>query len=471
MAPPLGRPVLAIALVAAVCTAALSAPAPAVTTRAVRAGTHGHPELTRIKVRATPYRTSDGKAVGEIPDAIVGANQRWPDDGKGVWDSATHQPAANVVRFSKEAGLDMLRYPGGTVANTFDFAKAIGPLEQRGCQTSGGFANGRFAATDSRFGPDENEQMAKAIGGESMMMVSAVNSSARARRRLRGVHELPGRAATCPTPRRHRLGRGARGQRPRQALPDPLLGVRQRAVPAGPALLVVQPTQRSGCSSSSTAAGSGRPRRTRRTRTTTGCSSAVTWPPDGPAPGSPARATGSASRPSRSPATRPARPASVTVRWPSPCLKVAGSPWTRVTSLDDQPPGAQVYTVDQVAGTVRFGDGVHGAVPPTGASLSIEYTSGIHDGFLQFEQGDEGRRPHHRALLRVGTERSSSRPWARPATTASGCTPTPRHRPTAPSPGTTRSRRGPPTATPSCETCATGWRRTSRGRVRVRTCW
>ena len=270
--------------------------------------------------RSAPRRTGPPTArlVGEISEAIVGANQRWPDDGKGVWDSVTHQPAANVVRLSKEAGLDMLRYPGGTVANTFDFAKAIGPLDQRGCQTSGGFANGRFAATDSRFGPDENEQMAKAIGGESMTMVSAVNSSAAhaadyveymnspADGNLSNPHggtdwaEVRAANGHAKPVRRSTTGSSATSRSC------------WASTTGGP------PTQRPGCSSSSTAAGSGRPHRTRRTRTTTGCSSAATWPPGGPARGSPARATGSASRPSRSPATRSVRPASVTGPWPSP---------------------------------------------------------------------------------------------------------------------------------------------------------
>ncbi|MFD1539439.1 hypothetical protein, partial [Nonomuraea guangzhouensis] len=43
---------------------------------------------TRITVSQERYVTTDGRPVGEVPAAIVGANQRWPDDGKGIWNSA-----------------------------------------------------------------------------------------------------------------------------------------------------------------------------------------------------------------------------------------------------------------------------------------------------------------------------------------------------------------------------------------------
>ncbi|MGZ0153075.1 hypothetical protein ACXJJ3_38860 [Kribbella sp. WER1] len=73
------------------------------------------------------------------------------------------------------------RYPGGTVANFFDFTKAIGPVGQRGCQTSGGFATVRFgnlAGSRNGFGPDEEEALASTIGAQTMVMVPSINRTA-----------------------------------------------------------------------------------------------------------------------------------------------------------------------------------------------------------------------------------------------------------------------------------------------------
>lgn len=67
-----------------------------------------------------------------------------------------------------------------------------------------------------------------------------------------------------------------------------------------------------------------------------------------------------------------------------PVLRVAGETWQRVDDLTGQEADAHVYTVDAADGIVHFGDGTPGAVPPTGASLSIEYTSGVHRGYLAF---------------------------------------------------------------------------------------
>src|SRR5262245_65362079 len=56
------------------------------------------PASTTITIGHNLYVTSDGRTVEKIPQAIVGANQRWPDDGKGIWNTAADRPADNVVR-------------------------------------------------------------------------------------------------------------------------------------------------------------------------------------------------------------------------------------------------------------------------------------------------------------------------------------------------------------------------------------
>jgi len=58
--------------------------------------------------------------------------------------------------------------------------------------------------------------------------------------------------------------------------------------------------------------------------------------------------------------------------------------WTEVTDLSTQPPDARVFTLDAEAGTLRFGDGVHGAMPPAGSFFLVEYTTYGHQGFVDF---------------------------------------------------------------------------------------
>jgi alpha-L-arabinofuranosidase len=343
------------------------------------------PAPIRITVSDQRYMTADGKAAGVVPAAVVGANQRWPDDGKGVWDTEDDRPADDIVKLSRETGLHMLRYPGGTVANMFDFSRAIGPQDQRQCQTSGGFANGRFAPTDSRFGPDENEKLAEAIGGETMVMVPAINQSAadaanyveymnyradgaatnpnggvdwaelRARnghRQPYGIHYwefgnepfLDGQHYWWSVDRPTRLQQFIEGGWQRQTAQD--------AVYQDNDGLFL------GCDLANRREGSGEPNQAYRVR----------FPPIA-LPGDEQGSSGVGDGP-------------IT----EPVLRVGGTVWQRVDSLAGQGPDAQVYAIDPVDGIVRFGDGTNGVVPPAGASLSIEYTSGVHEGFLGFRE-------------------------------------------------------------------------------------
>ncbi len=58
--------------------------------------------------------------------------------------------------------------------------------------------------------------------------------------------------------------------------------------------------------------------------------------------------------------------------------------WTRVADLSAQLPDARAFTLDAEAGVLRFGDGVDGAMPPSGSFFLVEYTTYGHEGFLDF---------------------------------------------------------------------------------------
>ncbi|MBL7260133.1 alpha-L-arabinofuranosidase C-terminal domain-containing protein [Paractinoplanes lichenicola] len=336
----------------------------------------------QIAVSQNRYVTNDGVPVGDIPAAMIGSNQRWPDDGKGVWNSAAGRPADTIVSLSRNAGLNMLRYPGGTVANLFDFAKAIGPAAQRGCQTSGGFANGQFSPTDSRFGPDENEKLADAIGGKTTVMVPTINrTAADAANYVEYMNSPADGAATNPNggtdwaevraANGHPAPYGIRyweyGNEPYHndqiywRSTDPAVRVRQfieggwQRQTAANAPYANNDGLFSGCDLATRKTGNGQPNQAYRVRF-----APIALPGDAigkPGVGDPIL---------------------------EPVLKVNGVAWKRVNVLTGQPANAQVYRITRADGGVHFGNGVNGAIPPAGATLSFEYVSGIHQGFLAY---------------------------------------------------------------------------------------
>ena len=77
--------------------------------------------------------------------------------GTGFWDDEARRPNPYVVERMKEVGLSTLRYPGGSLANLYDWHKAVGPLATRG---------------EWHFGIDEYIATCRAIGAEPQFIVS-----------------------------------------------------------------------------------------------------------------------------------------------------------------------------------------------------------------------------------------------------------------------------------------------------------
>ncbi|MGH2554882.1 MAG: hypothetical protein ACRDHO_04100, partial [Actinomycetota bacterium] len=62
---------------------------------------------------------------------------------------------------------------------------------------------------------------------------------------------------------------------------------------------------------------------------------------------------------------------------------VDGEEWSRVASLRSAGE-EKVYEISHPTGRVLFGDGNHGEIPEKGARITVSYTSGPHDGFVDF---------------------------------------------------------------------------------------
>ncbi len=64
--------------------------------------------------------------------------------------------------------------------------------------------------------------------------------------------------------------------------------------------------------------------------------------------------------------------------------------WKEVADLSLQPANARVFVLDADRGEIRFGDGVHGAMPPVGSYFLVEYVTYGHGGFLDFARAMRG---------------------------------------------------------------------------------
>ena len=92
---------------------------------------------------------------GLAPTHLMGVNHHYNANGYHLWNAATDAPAPGAVSGALRAGLQTMRFPGGTVANTYDWKRAIGPDHL--CQVVGPHG-GKPAQALTRglaFGPDE----------------------------------------------------------------------------------------------------------------------------------------------------------------------------------------------------------------------------------------------------------------------------------------------------------------------------
>ncbi|WP_344187634.1 hypothetical protein [Kribbella karoonensis] len=361
-----------VGVVAAVAAALIQVPAAA----------NSEPGRVGIRVDDAPLIMADGTAAPAVTPEIFGANARWIDNELGAWDPAAHGAAGGFAAAAAAAQLKLIRYPGGTVANFFDFKKAIGPVAERGCQTSGGFAAVRFGnlpAARNGFGPDEEEALVSQLGAKTMVMVPSINQTAQdAADYVEYMNSPSDGTATNPNggvdwaevraanghPAPYGIKTWEYGNEPfldgqrywRDE--DPQLRVRQFIDGGWSRQTATDPTYQdddglfTGCDLVNRKSGTGAAGQTYRTRY-----NPVALPSDATAASGPIA---------------------------EPVLTVGGVPWRRVDSLATAGPGDQVYQLGKAQGTITFGDGTHGAIPAKGAALSIEYTTGRQDGFVDF---------------------------------------------------------------------------------------
>lgn len=350
---------------------------------AVGGGGGGSRQDTVITV---DFRSDDGP----VRLGLLGVNHHYDRNSRGLWNVATDSPEPAVVSGARRAGVQLVRYPGGTPANLFDWKQAVGG--DRGCQTDGKKTAGGFprVAGGQAYGPDEHMEFVSAIDAEAAIMVPvATETPADA---ADWVEYMNSPSGTVGNPnggvdwadvrarnghpgayrvRRWEIGNEQRTRDQRYWMSaDDDVAVRQYA--NGGHRDVFAEALGKECAHPN-----------------------VGIPSDGTAN------------------------QLFEVLFPPVIAKsvevtVAGQRWRQVDTLAAAAADARAYVVRPEEGLVRFGDGVHGAVPPRDAVVRASYRS-AHQGFFAFARAMKAVDPTIRVCATWGlpafVEVAGNRPY------------------------------------------------------------
>ena len=282
---------------------------------------------------------------------VFGANHRYAFDGFGMWNPAANAPEPAFVRAYRRTGFSSVRFPGGTIANRYHWKRAIGPLSERTPNVHGRTRE----PVENTFGPDEFGRFVEQVRAEGTIVVNFGTGTA-------------SEAADWVEYMNSSLGTNPRGGiawadvRAANGHPEPYRihywEVGNEHIDPG------QSYWMGGSTVVEKYAFGG---------STAFVDQRVGTPFD--QRDSAAVSVGSASQ-SFQVRYSPIRPGTATVF-------VDGVAWSPVDDIETA--GAEdVYAIDHATGSISFGDGTHGNIPPIGSVVTASYVSGPHDGFTAY---------------------------------------------------------------------------------------
>lgn len=346
---------------------------------ALALGSTGQPAGSTGSARGRPKATivvqvhSDR---GKAPTTLLGVNHHYRRNGYGLWDPDADQPQPAAVDGAVKAGIQSMRFPGGSVGNLYDWKRAIGP--DRGCQVDGNAPHGPGLTKKLRFGPDEYMRFLDLVDAQPFIMMPFVTETpgdaadwVEYMNAQAGVPGNPGGGVDWADVRAGNghpqpygvhwweIGNEQDHRASRYWLSsDGRIAVRQYAFGGSPVI-------------------SGE-------RLGKNCA----HPPDG------VRSDGSASQTFEM-LYPPVRSGSAQV-------VVDGQEWTRVGDLAAASADDHVYTLEATSGRVTFGDGTHGAIPAEGSAVQASYRS-VHQGFFAFARSMKAVDPSIKVCSSWGT--------------------------------------------------------------------
>ena len=300
-----------------------------------------------------------------ISPLLYGLNHRYLNSGYGVWDADAQQVHSEVISRSLEIGFPVARFPGGTVGSTYHWTDGIGPPEERPTGISG--FDG--APATNEYGFDEHMLFMEQVGATTNVVVNFGTGTAQEAAAF--VAYANGEPSDTTPIGADELGMdwGTVGEWAAQRevnqtrlgmTPHPydieywevgneLYGDWEYSWTHGPIKYAAGGTA---------------------------------WQTDQPV----VKADDWRDSVSRS----NGQPSQVFyVRYPpvvtgTQTITVSGVAWTEVADLSAAGPDDAVYEFDPQRGEIRFGDGVHGHIPPLAAAIRASYESGPHDGFVDY---------------------------------------------------------------------------------------
>ena len=112
------------------------------------------------------------------PDSIFGINHRYALNGYGTFDPETMQMKDEFVQLYQQAGFGSIRYPGGTITNLFNWKTTLGPKEERKNQIHGFYNNPGQGGIVPNFGIGEIADFADQVDSEIVYVYSLARGNA-----------------------------------------------------------------------------------------------------------------------------------------------------------------------------------------------------------------------------------------------------------------------------------------------------
>ncbi|HET9060959.1 MAG TPA: hypothetical protein VFN61_13650 [Acidimicrobiales bacterium] len=365
--------------------------------RVTLAGSRPTPEASRAAARRArgPFGelVVEPRALGAVSRYLFGANLLWASGAEGAFNPSTGSFKPGFVSAVRNMGISALRYPGGETSDSFQWASAIGPINHRrpvepyGMQAAS--LSGACCILDGPqrplVGPDEFGRLLDQVGAIGTVTVNFASGTATQAADFVAYMTAPykGRGPfPKSSPSYWAALRAANGHRAPYPVPYWEVGNEQFfpgqfgwrsgvVLHVGPHPGYCPPWAVTDCLYAF------------------GGTTAFSHQTVGKYADQRPSASYSDGLPGQTFFVYfpPVVPASATVY-------VNGQAWAQVRSLNTQPPGADVYTLDPTTGQIRFGDGVHGAVPAPGALITASYSSGPHAGFVEFYRAMKQMSPH-----------------------------------------------------------------------------
>jgi len=295
---------------------------------------------------------------GLICSTAFGANHRFDGAARGTWDTTNQRLKPAFVDTFTTTGIGILRFPAGTAGNLYRWKRSIGPFASR-TNNCYGKDTDWYSTEISYFGPDEFGQLLDRGATSGSIVVNFATGNAP--EAAEWVEYMNAPVGTNP-----RGGTAWADTRAANGHPAPYgikyweVGNEYGYADQG---YWLHPIESNPATLANLYVHGG----------------STNWTTDGVvmyADFSPAAMLGNG----QSNQIKYARYPPVQ---PGEQLFVNGVLWLP-TDLATTNGTAKAYQIDRTTGEIRFGNGTHGAKPGNGQEIRLTYTSGPHDGFVDF---------------------------------------------------------------------------------------